>query len=74
MSQPGTSGQATQLAVLQAAFVSAKATEVSALTSYKAARKAAIAAQQAVAAYNFYYFGNSEYPGLNIIDGDNALV
>ncbi len=72
MSAPGTAGQAAQLATLQAAFVTAKATEVSALASYKAARKAAIAAQQAASAYGYYYFGNSEKPGQNLIDGDNT--
>ena len=74
MSQVGTVGQATQLGVLQAAFITAKATEVSALASYKAARKAAIAAQQAASAYQYFYFGNSEKPGLNLVDGDNTMT
>jgi hypothetical protein len=74
MSAVGTASQATQLATLQATAASTKATEVAALATYKAARKAAIAAQQAASAYQFYYFGNSEYPTGGVVDGDNARV
>ena len=70
MSQVGTAGQATQLAVLQAAVVSTAATYAAAIASLSAAKIAANQAQVDYNNYRAYYFGNSEKPG--VIDGSNT--
>jgi len=72
MSQVGTAAQAARLATLLTAKTSARATYDAAVTSLKAAQKAMINADNAYTAYQNFYFGNAEKPG--VVDGGNTDV
>lgn len=72
MSQVGTAGQASQLATLDAAAVTAEATEAAALETYEAAKVAANQARLDASNYRAFYFGNKPYPGL--LDGNVGVT